>query len=283
MSGGHLAELPAIAAYLNTKTNPMIKFYRKIRQQLLSEGKTDRYLKYAFGEIILVVIGILIALQINNWNEERLERKSEYKILKDLKVEFEANLYDLNRVTAQHKLVFDEFRELQKLTVAEAYDSPILDSLILSVHKWFSFTQRPGASENLISSGNLNIISNEVLRDLINQWSGVVNDVMDDETFCIDFTKNVSIPFLVAHYPATNLEYPHVSFIDNYIQNISIDATPIIAQKKVDWQELLNNREFQSLLSMKKTYEINAISELEVALESCNKILMLLNSELNRC
>lgn len=49
----------------------MIKFFRKIRQNLLLEGKTGTYLKYAIGEILLVVIGILIALQVNNWNEGR--------------------------------------------------------------------------------------------------------------------------------------------------------------------------------------------------------------------
>jgi hypothetical protein len=53
----------------------MIKFFRKIRQNLLSEGKTSKYFKYAIGEIILVVIGILIALQINNWNENRKQTK----------------------------------------------------------------------------------------------------------------------------------------------------------------------------------------------------------------
>jgi len=52
----------------------MIKLFRNIRQNLLSEGKSVKYLKYAFGEIILVVIGILIALQINNWNLERKSR-----------------------------------------------------------------------------------------------------------------------------------------------------------------------------------------------------------------
>jgi len=50
----------------------MIKFFRKIRQQLLTENKFSKYLLYAIGEIVLVVIGILIALQINNWNIERL-------------------------------------------------------------------------------------------------------------------------------------------------------------------------------------------------------------------
>ena len=59
----------------------MIKFFRKIRQNLLSEGKTEKYLKYAIGEIVLVVIGILIALQINNWNENR---KTEIKIKNSL-------------------------------------------------------------------------------------------------------------------------------------------------------------------------------------------------------
>ena len=53
----------------------MIKFFRKIRRNLLSEGNTGKYLKYAIGEIILVVIGILIALQINNWNENRINQK----------------------------------------------------------------------------------------------------------------------------------------------------------------------------------------------------------------
>ena len=52
----------------------MIKFFRQFRQNLINEGKTSKYLKYAIGEIVLVVIGILIALQINNWNENRKEK-----------------------------------------------------------------------------------------------------------------------------------------------------------------------------------------------------------------
>ena len=63
----------------------MIKFFRKTRQNLLSEGKTKTYLKYAIGEIALVVIGILIALQINNWNTENKQSDTEFEILKALK------------------------------------------------------------------------------------------------------------------------------------------------------------------------------------------------------
>ena len=74
----------------------MIKFFRKIRQNLLSEGKTGKYLKYAIGEIFLVVIGILIALQINNWNEHRKDLAQEQLILKQLRAKYQNNLQQLN-------------------------------------------------------------------------------------------------------------------------------------------------------------------------------------------
>ena len=64
----------------------MIKFFRKIRQNLLMENKTGKYFKYAIGEIILVVIGILIALQINNWNEHKKEQAFEKEILEQIRV-----------------------------------------------------------------------------------------------------------------------------------------------------------------------------------------------------
>ena len=63
----------------------MIKFFRNIRKNVLKEGKTTKYAKYAIGEIILVVIGILIALSINNWNEKSIEESNELKYYKNIK------------------------------------------------------------------------------------------------------------------------------------------------------------------------------------------------------
>ncbi len=68
----------------STVTYPMIKFFRKIRQRLLAENRFSKYLLYAIGEIVLVVIGILIALQINNWNNARQKQLLEIKILKEI-------------------------------------------------------------------------------------------------------------------------------------------------------------------------------------------------------
>lgn len=70
----------------------MIKFFRHIRQHLLSEGKTGKYIKYAIGEIILVVIGILIALSLNNWNSKRLATQRNGALLAKLSKELDLNI-----------------------------------------------------------------------------------------------------------------------------------------------------------------------------------------------
>ena len=80
----------------------MIKFFRQIRQNLIMENKSSkpalpagRYLKYAIGEIVLVVIGILIALSINNWNDDRINKKIEHKILEEISIGLNQDLSDI--------------------------------------------------------------------------------------------------------------------------------------------------------------------------------------------
>jgi len=74
----------------------MIKFFRTIRQKLLFEGKIGTYLKYALGEIVLVVFGILIALQINNWNENNKQRKIEVKYLTEIRGNLKKDIADID-------------------------------------------------------------------------------------------------------------------------------------------------------------------------------------------
>src|SRR5210317_1160194 len=76
----------------------MIKFFRHIRKNLLMENKTGKYFKYAIGEIVLVVIGILIAISINNWNEQQKQNSQERQLLSGLKIEFTINLNRLDKV-----------------------------------------------------------------------------------------------------------------------------------------------------------------------------------------
>ena len=87
----------------------MIKFFRKIRRNLLIGNKTGKYLKYAFGEVVLVMIGILLALQVNNWNEIRKENSKEHEILsyaienlKSDSLSLVKLIYNTNRIIQVH-------------------------------------------------------------------------------------------------------------------------------------------------------------------------------------
>src|SRR5210317_1021130 len=87
----------------------MIKFFRKIRFNLMNENKTGKYLKYAIGEIVLVVIGILIALSINNWNEDRKNRIYEKRALKELltslKKDAELNQFIMTNINGRNEAI----------------------------------------------------------------------------------------------------------------------------------------------------------------------------------
>jgi len=88
----------------------MIKFFRHIRKSILIKNKTGKYLKYAIGEILLVMIGILLALQVNNWNEQRKSNKQESLLLRQLHLDVNSNLnevLELNKRLQINKLGID--------------------------------------------------------------------------------------------------------------------------------------------------------------------------------
>ncbi|MBT8297715.1 MAG: hypothetical protein KJO52_05220, partial [Maribacter sp.] len=143
----------------------MIKFFRKIRQNLLLENKTGKYFKYAIGEIILVVIGILIALQINNWNESNKLKKEETLYLKRLKTDLEKDtLYYNNNINRANLLIDRNYTFLKKLydeqksidEGRELMNLPLWDSEYLTI--------QDNTYSELVSSGKLNIISNPNLK-----------------------------------------------------------------------------------------------------------------------
>ncbi|PNQ72542.1 hypothetical protein C1T31_10320 [Hanstruepera neustonica] len=97
----------------------MIAFFRKIRQNLLTEGKTVKYLKYALGEIILVVIGILIALQINNWNEGKKNQAKETLLIKNIVEDLKSDTVHMNKALNE----LDEQLQVVDSLIAKATDS----------------------------------------------------------------------------------------------------------------------------------------------------------------
>ncbi|MDU8887225.1 DUF6090 family protein [Yeosuana sp. MJ-SS3] len=151
----------------------MIKFFRNIRKRLLAEGKTANYLKYAIGEIVLVVIGILIALQINNWNENRKVLLQEKQLLLNLQAEFKDNLQDLDSITLEVDKVIGSLEKVFDLFSPTHINQPV-DSLNIWLSKALNSPNwKPSEYllNSLNNSGNITGFKNENLKLLLYKWS----------------------------------------------------------------------------------------------------------------
>ena len=157
----------------------MLNFLRKLRR---NEMKSARYFKYAIGEIFLVMIGILLALGINNWNEERKNTIKEKNILAALKLEFEANKEDLLRAIILHEESTASGFELVGYFNQDISKIPQdrLDLLLLTVGETDSFDPRKGQLNSIISSGEINLVSNQELTILLSSFEDMVNDTQEE-------------------------------------------------------------------------------------------------------
>jgi hypothetical protein len=145
----------------------MIKFFRKIRQNLLFEGKTGKYLKYAIGEIVLVVIGILIALQINHWNEERKDRILEKEYIARLKGEMLKNLESsTNQILYSSFQIGNVDKLLSALSGDTVYSNPEPLAVAIEHIGWLNSVPYVNDVWNeLINNGNIRLLKNDSLRD----------------------------------------------------------------------------------------------------------------------
>ncbi len=158
----------------------MLKLFRSIRKGLLSENKLSKYLVYAFGEIILVVIGILIALAINNANQNRLLAKTEQIYLLGLKEEFWASKQKLAELITVNQ---DNIEAAKKLLSQGSETVSTLDEAGFSTLMYRAFSLDIAFNPNqsllieMVNSGNLKNISNPKLRSLLTNWLSTMDDI----------------------------------------------------------------------------------------------------------
>jgi hypothetical protein len=174
----------------------MIKFFRKIRYDLMVKNKTGKYLKYAVGEIVLVMIGILLALQVNNWNENLKEIEQEKFILEKLKVDINSDLelisYQIdkaNRFIGQYKFCVEVILGEKQTTYEEFIEN--LSSILTII----AFDQNRTTFNNIVSSGRIEFLRNQVLTDSIIKYFNS-NSIRWD-TSLRDYTRNIIAPFLL--------------------------------------------------------------------------------------
>jgi len=145
----------------------MIKFFRHVRQKLLAENRFSKYLLYAIGEIILVVIGILIALQINNWNENtksiELEKTYYCKIAEDLQVDIRNIDSSLVNIDKRLKITERFLKNLLKIQ----NDKAVILKDFLATYRHYKFIPTKAAITDITSSGKLEKLRNQPLKKRI--------------------------------------------------------------------------------------------------------------------
>ena len=145
----------------------MIKFFRHIRKSLLEQNKMGKYFKYAIGEILLVVIGILIALQINNWNEYRKERIEESVYLRNLRDDIRSQIQLLNVYIDYEEIIISDSNDIiahyQNNNGFYNMDS-IYPKLSALTTRW-TFSNANETLRQMINSNQINIIQNTELKE----------------------------------------------------------------------------------------------------------------------
>ena len=247
----------------------MIKFFRHIRRSFINQNQMGKYLKYAIGEIILVMIGILLALQVNNWNQERISKKEQNSLMKSIKKDLESDVDYLNSylqtTNETYQLLQDQSDKINRI----AYNKDSLANFLKNeIYVFLTLFDgfNNNTYESMKTSGKLDLLEASI-RQPMYELSILQNAHFKEyEILRIDYFDEIEN--LVRHYPI------QVSF--SFIKN-----TP---QSEFIWDDLDRKEMLLHLNSwgtMKANLFRNSTRQCTQILEKTEKILKLINDNEN--
>ncbi|PWH82679.1 hypothetical protein DIS18_10610 [Algibacter marinivivus] len=204
----------------------MIKFFRKIRKNLLTEGKTGKYFKYAIGEIVLVVIGILIALQINNWNENRKNKIAEADYYCRILDDFELNEKLIDDTTElinnKIKLCKELILDLNKIPNERG---EILNKFVIALRQDV-FVPSNIAFEDITSSGQLKLLTDLKLKNRLIQHSTFLNNILN----LLQENRNEILKRMSDYELIVDFGYQDINYLNQVLDKELVNLLP-----KNDW------------------------------------------------
>ncbi len=241
----------------------------------MSENKTSKYFKYAIGEIILVVIGILIALQINNWNESRKLRNQELKYLENLRSDLKLNITDIAQfLESGNSSIESANKVLEYFEGKPIEDLNDLNYHATNVYIWYRFTLHDNTYKELINSGNIGIISNDSIKNGLLNLQALYNKLKNEEDhFRYDMEELMYTPayeMLKMNDLIKNFTYQVSNGQDG--ENISLSRT--------NYENLLKNLKHENgfVMAIYEHTKMNAhFNEMN---ELCSSLIKLINEEL---
>ena len=256
----------------------MFIIFRRLRQTFLESGSFTKYLLYAIGEILLVVIGILIALQVNNWNEENRREALKNEIIVKIKSDLNTDLNNLFFVRQDLLNKYSDGEYLSKFLnsakqVSE-FDEERLNRAFMQTGTIEQFNPIRLAFEELVSTGTVNRIENDSLKVLlfehynesvrekgiIEQRSRYSGDFNDERFTYLD-------PGVFVEKNKAELK------VGDYKENPYLDMT-------LDWEQIINDQTFSMYLDRLLGVTIGQQYLLRETESGINKILTLIDEEL---
>ena len=239
------------------------------------QAPPEKYIWFAILEVLLVVIGILIALQVNNWTEEQKLRTIEKSVLMDLRSELYANISRLDSIINERENVLAAGRLLLEQSGPDAsWDSEVnFDSLLFKVIlSGWKFFPESGVVTDILNSGKLNVIQNDSLRYMISSLPAdiaLLND--EDDTYRMDL-HGYFVPFFSGNYAIRNVVKDRGLFGRDMDLGVSTFRTYP--------ESLLRNRELEGVLTIQTIWTNTAIGLYNRQLNTYKTILRLINQEL---
>lgn len=248
----------------------MAKLFRHIREKLVRENRFTRYIVYAIGEIILVVIGILIALQINNWNEDRKEKIKEIKLLSALQEDFQTNQKNLQKALNSYPKI--EHRLESQLTFLGNTNQLMNDSIkdFLSISGFYNTEIIESGLNVLLSSENLQLITKDSLKKHLTAYPSYISVFKKNEKETFDLVLNEHRPILEKH----------ISLAELYRRNFQLDTSLNFITS--DFDELIQDRDFQNVLVKEMIYIGFTVNQAIILLNKTEEILREINGELSK-
>ncbi|MCX2719372.1 DUF6090 family protein [Lentiprolixibacter aurantiacus] len=212
-----------------------MKLFRNLRQSLIEEGKFRKYVLYALGEILLVMIGILLAFQVDKWNEQRLNRIEELKYYSNLKGDLEQYRYGFNGQIDYNGTHLEMFN--YALETSLSGDPGKQDTLIQTIPYMFNysdFDQDGNIYETLVNSGDVKLLSNEKIIKGIRglEWRFQYINRMENIHWDI-------ILDYVSSWASDNIKFAQMETVDNEVlysyefQNMLILLKRVMEEKEM--------------------------------------------------
>ncbi|AUC16565.1 hypothetical protein BTO06_16040 [Tenacibaculum sp. SZ-18] len=176
----------------------MIKLFRKHKQNSLTKGKVVNYFKYAIGEIILVVIGILIALYINNWNSKRIEKRTAISIYKNIKRQTKMDKNAISLGLKHNQFLSEKFE--YGAQIIEENDRAKTDTLLeieLILVEHSDIDINSNIYQNLINSGESKLLKNRIIMEEIQKLEGTYISINRMEKIHYETIQNNIAPYLL--------------------------------------------------------------------------------------